>query len=121
MFDIIIGYVIAFVIGGLICVIGQLILDLTTLTAGQILVIFTIVGAVLSGLGIYEPFLNFVGAGALIPVTGFGHSMTSGALMEVESKGLVGLFTGAFEFTGLGLICAVVFGSLIALIADPKV
>jgi len=121
MIETISSYLIAFIVGGLICMIGQLILDLTTLTAGQVLVIFTVTGAILSGLGIYEHLLNFAGAGALIPVMGFGNSITSGALMEAEAKGIIGLFTGALEFTGLGLISAIVFGSLIALIADPKV
>lgn len=113
-------YLIAFVVGGLICALGQIILEYTKLTAAHVLVGFVVTGAILGGLGIYEPFYEFAGAGALIPVSGFGNAITTGMLSEVKRLGWEGLFTGAFEVTGLGLAAAIVSGSLIALVAKPK-
>ncbi|NLY10293.1 MAG: SpoVA/SpoVAEb family sporulation membrane protein [Firmicutes bacterium] len=111
---------IAFLVGGTICAIGQIVLDTTKLTPAHVLVGFTITGAILNGLGIYEPFIQFAGAGALIPVSGFGSAIASGMLAEVKRLGWEGLFTGAFEITGLGVTAAVVFASIIALIAKPR-
>lgn len=106
--------------GGAICAASQIILEYTKLTSAHILVGLVILGAVLNGLGLYEPFLKFAGAGALVPVSGFGSSITSGMLSEVKRLGWEGLFTGAFEITGLGTAAAVVFASVIALICRPK-
>lgn len=113
-------YLIAFIVGGLICALAQIILEYTKLTPAHVLVGFVVAGAILGGLGIYEPFYQFAGAGALIPVSGFGNAIAKGMLSEVEKLGWEGLFTGAFEITGLGLAAAIVFGSLIALIAKPR-
>lgn len=112
-------YPIAFLVGGAICALGQLILDTTKCTNAHLLVGLVCLGAVLSGLGIYEPFQEFAGAGALIPVMGFGSSITKGMLSELERLGWEGLFTGAFEITGLGLAASIVFSSLFALLRKP--
>lgn len=95
-------------------------LDLTRLSAAHMLVMFVMAGAVLSGLGLYDRLVELAGAGALVPVSGFGHSIARGALLEAERLGVIGLFTGAFEFTGLGVATAVFFSALIALVANPK-
>ncbi|HXL05057.1 MAG TPA: SpoVA/SpoVAEb family sporulation membrane protein [Bacillota bacterium] len=113
-------YIIAFLIGGLICGLGQLILDLTTLTPGHMLVMFTVLGAIAGGFGVYQPFLEFAKAGALVPVTGFGASIAKGSLLEAERSGIIGLFTGAFEFTGQGLAVAVFFSAIFALFFSPR-
>lgn len=111
----------AFLVGGAIAAIGQLLLDFTNLTPGHVLVIFTVAGAIAGGLGLYEPLIEFAGAGALTPVSGFGASMAKGALVEAKRMGIIGLFTGVFEFTGMGIAVAAFFGTLVALIASPKV
>lgn len=113
-------FVIAFLVGGAICACAQLVLDTTKLTSAHVLVVLVILGAVLNGLGLYEPFQEFAGAGALVPVLGFGSSITKGMVSEVKRIGWEGLFTGAFEITGLGLAAAIVFSSIVALISKPK-
>ena len=114
------SYLIAFFVGGAICALGQLVLELTGWTPAQLLVILTIIGGVLGGLGLYQPFLEFAGAGALIPVSGFGSSVALGAISEAKRIGFMGLFTGAFEIVGKGLTAAVIFGFLMALVFNPK-
>ncbi len=113
-------YLYAFLVGGAICAVGQLILDFTNLTPGHMLVLLTVAGAVAGGLGLYQPLLEFAGAGALTPVSGFGASIAKGALAEAKRMGILGLFTGVFEYTGMGIAVAVFFGTLVALIANPK-
>lgn len=114
-------YLYAFLVGGAIAAIGQLLLDFTNLTPGHILVLFTVLGAVAGGLDLYEPLIRFAGAGALTPVSGFGASIARGALAEAKRMGILGLFTGVFEFTGMGIAVAAFFGAVVALIAKPKV
>jgi len=114
------SYLAAFLIGGAICGLGQLILDYTSLTPGHMLVLFTMLGAFLGGLGLYQGLIEFAGAGALVPVSGFGSALVKGALLEAKRHGVIGLFTGVFEFTGLGVAAAVVFGALVALIFNPR-
>lgn len=113
-------YVWAFIVGGLICGIAQLLLMYTKLTPGHVLVLFASAGALLNGLGLYEPLLSFAGGGALTPVSGFGSSVVSGIVQEVRRLGWIGLFTGVFELTGLGLAAAILFGFGFALVARPK-
>ncbi|HHY15454.1 MAG TPA: SpoVA/SpoVAEb family sporulation membrane protein [Firmicutes bacterium] len=113
-------YLIAFAVGGAICAAAQIILDTTNLQAAHILVGLVSLGAILSGLGLYEPFQKFAGAGALVPVLGFGSSITKGMLSEIKRLGWEGLFTGAFEITGLGLAASIVFSSFTALLRQPK-
>lgn len=112
-------YIIAFLVGGAICAIGQLIIDKTKCSNAHLLVGMVTLGAVLSGLGIYAPFQDFAGAGALVPVLGFGSSITKGMLSELERLGWEGLFTGAFEITGLGLAASIIFSSIVALLLKP--
>jgi len=113
-------YFLAFLVGGAICALGQVLLDTSKFSPPHMLVAFVVAGAILSGLGIYDKLVDFAGAGALIPVSGFGHSITRGSLMESERLAVVGLLTGALEFTGLGVTTAVFFGAVIALAANPK-
>lgn len=110
----------AFVVGGLICVIGQLLLDLTRLTPGHVLSIFVVVGGVLGGLGLYEPLVKFAGAGATMPISSFGNALVKGAVAEAGRHGLVGVLTGMFELTSAGITAAIVFAFLTAVVFDPK-
>ena len=109
-----------FVVGGLLCVIGQILIDKTKLTPARILVIFVTTGAILSGLGIYKHLVDFAGAGATIPLTGFGHLLAKGAIEEATKTGLLGAFTGGIKATAGGISAAVFFGYLASLIAKPK-
>lgn len=110
----------AFVIGGLICVIGQLLFDVAKLTPGHTLSLLVVVGAVLDGFGWYEPLIDFAGAGVTIPITSFGNSLVHGALQEAELHGLVGVLTGMFEVTSSGISAAIIFGFIGALVFRPK-
>lgn len=110
----------AFVIGGVICVIGQLMFDAAKLTPAHTLSIMVVAGSILAGFDLYEPLIDFAGAGATIPITSFGNSLVSGAMQEVEKHGLVGVMTGMFEVTSSGISAAIVFGFLGALIFKPK-
>lgn len=110
----------AFVVGGAICVIGQLLLDVGKLTPGHTLSLLVVVGAVLDGFGLYEPLIDFAGAGATVPITSFGNSLVHGALQEADQHGLVGVLTGMFEVTSSGISAAIVFGFIGALIFKPK-
>lgn len=110
----------AFVVGGIICVIGQLMMDVGKLTPGHTLSILVVVGAILDGFNLYEPLINFAGAGATIPITSFGNSLVHGALLEAQQHGLVGVLTGMFEVTSSGISAAIIFGFLGALIFRPK-
>ncbi|MBD8026652.1 stage V sporulation protein AE [Ureibacillus sp. Re31] len=114
------NFLIAFIVGGFICVIGQLLMDVFKLTPGHTLSILVVVGAILDGLGLYEPLIDFAGAGATIPITSFGNSLTHGALAEAEKHGWVGVLTGMFEVTSSGISAAIVFGFIAALIFKPK-
>lgn len=113
-------YVWAFAVGGGICVAGQLLLSLTGLTPARILVAFVTAGVVLSALGLYEPVVELAGAGATVPLTGFGYSLGRGAVEAVEQYGVIGAFTGGITATAGGIAAAIVFGYLFALIFNPK-
>lgn len=113
-------FLIAFIVGGLICVIGQLLMDVGKLTPGHTLSTLVVFGAILDGLGLYEPLIDFAGAGATIPITSFGNSLTHGALVEAEKHGWVGVLTGMFEVTSSGISAAIIFGFIAALIFKPK-
>ncbi|SCY92169.1 stage V sporulation protein AE [Alkaliphilus peptidifermentans] len=114
------SYVNAFIVGGLICVLGQLLMDGTKLNPAQVLVIFVTAGVVLTALGIYEPLVRFGGAGATIPLPGFGYSLAKGVFKGVDEKGFLGIFTGGVEATSGGITAAVVFGYLMAVFFNPK-
>jgi stage V sporulation protein AE len=113
-------YLKAFLVGGAICVVGQLLIDLTKLTPARILVVFVVAGAILSGLGLYQPLVDFAGAGATTPLTGFGHSLVKGASEAVKKEGVIGAFTGGIYATAGGVSAALTFGYLVALIFKPK-
>lgn len=110
----------AFVVGGLICVIGQIMFDYFKLTPAHTLSILVVAGAILDGLGLYEPLIDFAGAGATVPITSFGNALVHGALAEAEQHGLVGIITGIFEVTSAGISAAIIFGFLAALFFKPK-
>ena len=112
----IITFIIAFIVGGLICVIGQLILDGFKTTPAHMLSTLVVSGAILDGLGLYEPLIDFAGAGAYIPITSFGNSLTHGAMAEAEKHGWIGVLTGMFEVTSSGISAAIIFGFIGALI-----
>lgn len=114
------AYVMAFVIGGLICVIGQLLMELTPLTPAHVLVLFVVLGGLLSGIGLYQPLVEIGGAGATVPLPGFGHSLVSGTLEEVDKIGFWGIFSGAVKATAGGITAAVIFGLLMAIVFNPK-
>jgi stage V sporulation protein AE len=113
-------FVWAFVIGGGICVIGQLLMDLTPLTPAHVMTLLVCAGAVLDGLGLYEPLIKFAGAGATVPITSFGNALVHGAMAEAKQHGLVGLITGIFEVTSAGISAAIVFSFFAALLFRPK-
>jgi len=110
----------AFIIGGLICVVGQLLMDLTPLTPAHVLVLFVVAGGVLSGLGLYQPLVDLGGAGATVPLPGFGHALVSGKIEDVNKYGLSGIFSGALKATAVGITAAVVFGFLAAVTFNPR-
>lgn len=112
-------YLKAFIVGGLICVIGQILIDKTKLTPARILVSFVVAGVVLGALGLYEPLVEFAGAGATVPLTGFGYLLAKGALEGVREIGLMGALTGGITAAAAGIGAAVVFGFIISLIFKP--
>ena len=113
-------YVWCFVIGGAICLIGQILIDKTKLTSARILVLFVTLGVILTGLGLYQPVVDIGGAGATVPLTGFGYSLAKGAIKGVQESGLLGAFTGGIKATAGGISAAILFGFIAALIAKPK-
>lgn len=110
----------AFIVGGGICVIGQIMLDVFKLTPAHTMSTLVVVGAILGGLGLYDPLIKFAGAGASVPICSFGNSILKGALMEAEQVGFIGVLTGIFEITSSGVSTAIIFGFLASLIFKPK-
>ena len=111
----------AFWVGGLLCVIAQILLSKTNLTPARILVIFVVAGAILGALGLYEPIVNYAGAGASVPLSGFGYSLAKGAMDAVDENGFLGIFTGGVIQTAGGITAAIVFGYLAAIIFNPRI
>lgn len=114
------GVLKCFVVGGAICVIGQILIDKTKLTSARILVIFVTVGAILGGLGIYQYIVDFAGAGATVPLTGFGYNLAKGAIEGVKQYGILGAFTGGVKNAAGGIAAAIFFGYIASLISKPK-
>jgi stage V sporulation protein AE len=110
----------AFLIGGGICAIGQLLMDIGKLTPAHTMCTLVVAGVVLGGLGLYEPFIKFAGAGASVPISSFGNSLLKGALAEAERNGFIGVLTGIFEVTSAGISAAIIFGFLGAILFKPK-
>ncbi|MGN0627440.1 MAG: stage V sporulation protein AE [Oscillospiraceae bacterium] len=113
-------YIKAFVVGGLICVIGQIFIDRTKLTPARILVGFVVSGVILSALGLYEPLVDFAGAGATVPLSGFGHLLAKGVRNAVADNGLLGALTGGLTAAAGGITASIFFGLLAALFFKPK-
>jgi len=112
-------YLKAFLVGGLICAIGQVLIDKTKLTPARILVLYVLAGIVLSGLGLYEPLSQWAGAGATVPIMGFGHLLAKGVRQAVAEQGLLGAFAGGVRAAAVGITASVFFGYLIALVCKP--
>ena len=113
-------YIKAFVIGGLLCALGQIIIDKTKLTPARILVGYVVCGVLLGALGIYKPFAGFAKAGATVPLTGFGYTLAKGVKASVETSGFLGIFTGGLRSTAAGISAAIVAGLIVSLIFKAK-
>lgn len=113
-------YIKAFVIGGIICVLAQILMDNTKLMPGRVMVILVCTGVLLGSIGVYEPFLDFAGAGASVPLTGFGYNLWKGMKEAVDSYGLLGLFKGGFTAAAVGTSAALIFSYIASLIFSPK-
>ena len=113
------GFAKAFAVGGLICMIAQIVINFTDLTAGKILVMFMLIGVALQGLGLYQYLVDFAGAGATVPISGFGYLLANGAIKGAQ-KGLFGAFTGALTAASAGISAAVIFSFLMALIFKSR-
>lgn len=110
----------AFIIGGAICVIGQIMFDLFKLSPAHTLTTLVVIGAILGAFGLYDPLTQFAGAGATVPITSFGNSLVRGAMAEADKHGLIGVITGIFEITSAGMSAAIIFGVIGAIIFKPK-
>lgn len=118
--DMLFSFLKAFLVGGAICAAGQILIDKTKLTPARILTCYVVLGVLLGALGIYQPLIDWAGAGASIPLTGFGNTLAKGVKDAVAEKGLLGVFTGGFTSAAAGICAAIFFGYLIALVAKPK-
>lgn len=110
----------AFAVGGAICVVGQLLIDLTRLTPAKILVSFVIIGVILGGIGIYEPLAEWAGAGATLPLTGFGYSLAKGTKEALGEDGLLGVLSGPLSSASVGIMAAVICGLVVSVFAKSK-
>lgn len=113
-------YIRAFICGGMICLIGQVLMDKTKLTPARILVLFVVAGCILGGLGIYDSIVNFGGAGATVPLPGFGYLLARGVIQEVSEFGARGIFTGGLKAAAGGITVAILSGVLCAVLFNPK-
>ncbi len=113
-------YLKAFLVGGLLCVIGQVLIDRTKLTPARILVAYLVAGVVLGALGLYQPLVDFAGAGATVPLTGFGNTLAKGVKKAVDAEGFLGIFTGGLKAAAGGITAAVVFGLVCGVLFRPK-
>ena len=110
----------AFIIGGLLCAVGQILIDYKKLTPARILVSYVVAGVILSALNWYQPLVDFAGSGASVPLTGFGHLLAEGVRKAVDEKGFIGVFTGGLTASAGGITAALLFGLIIALLFRPK-
>lgn len=113
-------YLKAFLLGGALCVVGQILIDKTRLTPARILVVYVVAGVLLGATGLYEPLVQWGGAGATVPLTGFGNTLANGVRTAVDEKGLLGALTGGLEAAAGGITAAVFFGLLAALLSKPR-
>ncbi|OCT15684.1 stage V sporulation protein AE [Paenibacillus pectinilyticus] len=114
------SFVWAFIIGGAICVIGQLLMDVGKLTPAHTMSTLVVLGAIADGCNLYEPLIDFAGAGATVPITSFGNALVHGALEELHKDGYIGIITGIFKVTSAGISSAIIFSFLAALFVKPK-
>ncbi len=113
-------YVWAFVVGGAICVIGQLLFDVAKLTPAHTMASLVVAGAAMDAVGWYDPLVDFAGAGATVPITSFGNALVHGALTALQEEGWIGVITGIFQVTSAGISAAIIFSFLAALVVRPK-
>ncbi len=109
-------FILAFIVGGTICVIGQLLMDVLKLTPAHTMVALVVSGAILGGLGLYDDLVKFAGAGASVPISSFGNQLVKGAFQEAERTGIIGVLTGIFKITSAGISSAIIFGFLSSLL-----
>lgn len=113
-------YVIAFTVGGIICFIGQILLDFVKLSPIHLMITMVVSGTILDGFGLYDRLIDFAGAGATVPITSLGHSLLHGVMLEAESHGYIGIIMGPFQQTSAGISSAILFSFFIALVFKPK-
>lgn len=113
-------YLTAFIVGGLICVVVQILMEKTKMLPGRIMVLLVCTGAVLGAVGFYEPFMEFAGAGASVPLLGFGNTLWKGVKEAVDEEGAIGLFMGGFKASAVGISAALIFGYIASLLCDSK-
>ena len=113
-------YLKAFFVGGLLCLVGQLLIDKTRLSPARILVGYVVAGVILGGLGLYEPLAEFAGAGATVPLTGFGYTLSKGVRKAIDADGFLGIFGGGLKATACGITAAILAGLVVSLIFKPK-
>lgn len=118
--DTFVVYLKVFAVGGILCAIGQLLIDKTKLTPARILTAYVVAGVILGAVGLYQPLADWAGAGANVPLTGFGNALAKGVKQAVEKDGLLGVFTGGFTASAAGICAAVFFGIIVALLFKPK-
>ena len=110
-----------FIVGGAICIIGQILIDKTKLTPARVLVLFVTLGTILGGLGIYKYLVDFAGTGATVPLTGFGNNLAKGTIKAINEDGAIGIFTGGIKASAGGIAAAVFFGYIASLVSKPKI
>ena len=113
-------YVKAFIVGGIICVISQILIDKIKLTPARILVSFVVIGVILGGIGLYQPLVEFAGAGATVPLTGFGNTLVQGTKEAIQEKGALGILTGPLSSASVGITAAMICGLVVAFVTKPK-
>lgn len=113
-------YLYTFLIGGVICTIGQILIDKTKLTPARIVVLFVVLGVALTGLGLYEPLVKFAGSGATVPITGFGYSLAKGVEAAIKEMGFLGIFVGGLRATAGGVTAAILFGYIFSVLFNSK-
>ena len=111
----------AFIVGGILCVMGQILIDKTKLTPARILVIYVSLGSILGGLGLYKYLIDFAGCGATVPLTGFGSLLAKGTIEEIQNNGLIGILSGGLKASATGIAAAVFFGYIASLVSKPKI
>lgn len=118
--DIVLNFIYAFLIGGFLCVIGQVLIDYTKLTPARILVAYVVSGVFLTAIGVYGPLVDFAGAGATVPLTGFGYALATGVKKAVSEYGLIGALTGGLTATAAGITAAIISGIIASIISKPS-